>query len=69
MTRTGNVLPFTKSSIESKRKGILTSAGLERPRNDIKAAIISSDWDTHPSIFADIMTGHRHDPDFTLHIY
>ena len=57
MTRTGRVLPFSKYSKEINRRGILISAGLERPRNDIRAAIISKKWDVHSSVYADIMVG------------
>ena len=57
MTRTGRVLPFSKFSKEINRRGILISAGLERPRNDIRAAIISKKWDAHSSVYADIMVG------------
>ena len=57
MTRTGTVLPFSKYSIEMRRKGVMTSAGLERPRDDIRAALQSNKWDEHPSIYADIMVG------------
>jgi hypothetical protein len=57
MTRTGRVLPFSKYSKEINRRGILISAGLERPRNDIRAAIISKNWDAHSSVYADIMVG------------
>ena len=57
MTRTGRVLPFSKYSKEINRRGILISAGLERPRNDIRAAIISKKWDASSSVYADIMVG------------
>jgi hypothetical protein len=60
MTRNGMVCSFSKSSIEVKRKGILTSIGYERPREDIIRAIKLKDdeqWDIHPSIYNDIMIG------------
>jgi hypothetical protein len=36
MTRTGEVVSFSKHSIEVSRKGLLTSMGFERPKEDIK---------------------------------
>jgi hypothetical protein len=66
MTRTGKVLPFFKYSIEVPKKGILTSTGFERPKNDIRAAIRSNAWDTHVSIYADIMTGTDPMPGFDV---
>ncbi len=55
MARTGKVLPFTKSSVEVGRKGLLTSMGFERPKEDIKKPA------THPraftSVYECIMTG------------
>ena len=41
MARTGTVLPFNKRSTEVQAKGLLTSMGFERPKDDIKEAIIS----------------------------
>ena len=40
MTRTGTVLPFHKRD-EIKSKGLLTCMGFERPKDDIRAAVIS----------------------------
>ena len=67
MTRTGKVLPFSKYSKEINRRGILISAGLERPRNDIRAAIISKKWDAYSSVYADIMVGKSPGQLFALH--
>ena len=39
MTRTGRLLPFTKNSAEVRNKGLLSSMGFERPKEDIKKAI------------------------------
>ena len=41
MTRTGAVLPFHKRD-EIKAKGLLTCMGFERPKDDIRAAVISN---------------------------
>jgi RNA polymerase Rpb1, domain 5 len=41
MTRTGTVLPFHKRSKEIQDKGLLTSMGFERPKEDIKEAVAS----------------------------
>ena len=41
MTRTGSVLPFHKRN-EIMSKGLLTCMGFERPKDDIRAAVISS---------------------------
>ena len=40
MTRTGTVLSFHKNNREIQGKGLLTSMGFERPKDDIKDAII-----------------------------
>lgn len=40
MARTGRVLPFNKRSAEVQAKGLLTSMGFERPKEDIKEAIV-----------------------------
>ena len=39
MTRTGQVLSFLKNSAEVRSKGLLTSMGFERPKEDIKKMI------------------------------
>jgi hypothetical protein len=39
MARTGNVLSFSKRSSEIRYKGVLTSMGFERPKDDIKREI------------------------------
>jgi len=39
MARTGNILPFSKRSSEIRYKGVLTSMGFERPKDDIKREI------------------------------
>ena len=41
MTRTGTVLPFHKRN-EIMSKGLLTCMGFERPKDDIRAAVISN---------------------------
>lgn len=40
MTRTGRVLPFTKNSVEVANKGLLSSMGFERPKDDIRRTIV-----------------------------
>jgi len=59
MTRNGRVYAFNNNSIEVSRKGMLTSLGFERPRDDIKRFITSNKeiWDVNPSIYSDIMIG------------
>jgi hypothetical protein len=60
MTRNGMVCSFSKSSVEVRRKGILTSIGYERPREDITRSVTldeNEQWDEHPSIYSDIMIG------------
>lgn len=56
MTRTGKVMAFTKSSIEVVNKGILTSMGFERPRDDIRKALICKGAYT-TSVYESIITG------------
>lgn len=66
MTRNGMVCPFNKYSIEVRRKGLLTSVGFERPRDDIKRLVLSESeiWDEHPSIYSSMIAGV--DPDTCL---
>jgi hypothetical protein len=59
MARTGTVMPFSKRSKEIQGKGLLTSMGFERPKEDIKDAVISSTKiSVHPvPVYESIMTG------------
>ena len=59
MTRTGTVLPFHKRD-EIKSKGLLTCMGFERPKDDIRAAVISNSKiqkTKNVQIYEAIMTG------------
>ena len=47
MTRTGTVLPFHKRN-EIMSKGLLTCMGFERPKDDIRAAVISNPFGGAP---------------------
>lgn len=63
MTRTGKTVPFSKNSVEVIRKGLFTSMGFERPKDDIKR-LVNSDTNTlhkFHSIYNSIITGD--DPD------
>ena len=66
MTRTGIVLPFYNSSPEVFKKGSLTAMAFERPRTHLQKFLRSSSWDTHPSIYADIMVGNNPEHDFSI---
>lgn len=60
MTRTGTVLSFNKRSVEVSRKGILTSMGFERPKEDIKAAVLlttKTATKTKQQVYHNIITG------------
>ena len=59
MARTGTVLPFSKRSKEIHGKGLLTSMGFERPKEDIKDAVMNSTGIlVHPvPVYESIMTG------------
>lgn len=57
MTRTGNVLPFAKSSKEVVHRGLLTAIGFERPKDDIKKALIHPKHYKGSSIYSNLMTG------------
>jgi RNA polymerase Rpb1, domain 5 len=65
MTRTGRVLAFTKNSIEVVNKGILTSMGFERPRDDIRRALIGKGANT-TSVYESIITGAKIDGSFDI---
>ena len=69
MARTGRVLYFTKNSLEVARKGLLTSMGFERPKNDIKDALIRPHmYNSHrPSVKESIITGTRAACDFEIY--
>lgn len=69
MARTGKVLYFTKNSLEVARKGLLTSMGFERPKNDIKEALIRPHMynSCRPSVKESIITGTRAACDFKIH--
>lgn len=56
MARTGKVLSFMKNSIEVHNKGLLTSMGFERPRDDIRKTIINHEPNSY-SIYESIITG------------
>ena len=57
MTRTGRLMPFTKNSAEVRNKGLLSSMGFERPKEDIKKAISGrADFGT-TSVYESIITG------------
>ena len=43
MARTGKILSFSKHSVEVRRKGLLASMGFERPKDDIKRALVRPD--------------------------
>lgn len=63
MTRTGKVQPFVKSSTEIARKGLLFAMGFERPKDDIRKALIDPDiYNDNRCIYTDIMEGK--DPTF-----
>jgi RNA polymerase Rpb1, domain 5 len=58
MTRTGRVLSFMKNSTEVQNKGIMTSMGFERPRDDIRRSIISRDQGQEAtSVYECMITG------------
>ena len=62
MARTGTVLPFSKHSSEVSSKGLLTSMGFERPKDDIqkeiKRAMKSRSAELHvESVYEHIITG------------
>jgi hypothetical protein len=40
MARTGRLLPFNKRSAEVQARGLLTSMGFERPKEDIRKAVV-----------------------------
>lgn len=58
MTRTGKIMPFTKSSIEVANKGLLTSMGFERPRDDIRKALVNQNTNSY-SVYESIITGYK----------
>lgn len=57
MTRTGRLLPFTKNSAEVRSKGLLSSMGFERPKEDIKKAIAGRADFGATSVYESIITG------------
>lgn len=52
MARTGKILSFVKSSVEVRQKGMLTSMGFEKPKEDIKKKCAPT-----TSVYESIMTG------------
>lgn len=52
MARTGKILSFVKSSVEVRQKGMLTSMGFEKPKEDIKKKCAHT-----TSVYESIMTG------------
>lgn len=70
MTRTGKVLPFYKNTKETYRKGLLTSMGFERPKEDIKLTLTRSNISPcFPvrTVYESIMTGM--DPEYDFELY
>jgi hypothetical protein len=65
MARTGKVLSFMKNSVEVTNKGLLTSMGFERPRDDIKRALISKEK-SKSSVYESIITGSEFSSVFKL---
>lgn len=61
MARTGKICPFTKSSVEVINKGLLSSMGFERPKDDIRRTLIGNTSVAQSSIYESIITGT--DPD------
>lgn len=57
MTRTGRLLPFTKNSAEVRNKGLLSSMGFERPKEDIKKVIAGRGDFGATSVYEYIITG------------
>ncbi len=59
MARTGKVLSFMKNSVEVQNKGLLTSMGFERPKEDIKRRIMARAATTEhgTSVYESIITG------------
>ena len=57
MTRTGRLLPFAKNSVEVRDKGLLSSMGFERPKEDIKRAIAGRANFGTTSVYESIITG------------
>ena len=69
MARTGTVLSVDKRSTEVKAKGLLTCMGFERPKDDIKDAIVSSadtDKGGRLQVYESIMTGMDPFPGFDV---
>ena len=70
MARTGKVLHFSKYSNEVNRKGLLTSMGFERPKDDIKREINTYSTSTSKrieSVYEHIITGK--DPPLGFSVY
>lgn len=70
MTRTGKVLPFYKNTKETYRKGLLTSMGFERPKEDIKLTLTKPNISTCSSVrtvYESVMTGM--DPEYDFELY
>ena len=68
MTRTGDVLSFSKHSREVGRKGLLTSMGFERPKEDVKRELARSrsKGPAGSSVYGSIIVGEDPDQGFTL---
>lgn len=66
MTRTGTVLPFNKRSKEVQAKGLLTSMGFERPKDDIINALLDDRGTSRPQVYESIMAGIDPFPGFTV---
>jgi hypothetical protein len=65
MARTGKVLYFMKNSVEVTNKGLLTSMGFERPRDDVKRTLISKQ-NNLSSVYESIITGSKNHDIFEL---
>jgi hypothetical protein len=65
MARTGKVLSFMKNSVEVTNKGLLTSMGFERPRDDVKKTLVSKQKNLS-SVYESIITGSKNNEIFEL---
>lgn len=65
MARTGKVLPFMKNSTEVRNKGLLSSMGFERPKEDIKMTIVNQSRQAK-SVYESIITGADPDDIFAI---
>ncbi len=74
MARTGRIMPFTKNSTEVHNKGLLSSMGFERPKEDIKRAMTTPDDSSEfldssfSSVYESVIAGTEPSSMFTLKI-